>query len=74
MGSGVSFTSNSLTGNVTEGMAVSGMLNVTATGNTLNVTTGQFVSCPRAEIAVDPQLGSGTIQQPITSVQVRHCI
>jgi hypothetical protein len=74
IGSGVSFTSNSLTGNVTEGMAVSGMLNVTATGNTLNVTLGQFVSCPKAEIAVDPQLGSGTIQQPITSVQVRHCI
>jgi hypothetical protein len=74
IGSGVSFTGNSLTGNVTEGMTVSGMLNVTATSNTLNVTVGPHVSCPQAEIAVDPQLGSGTIQQPITSVQVRHCI
>lgn len=46
----------------------------TATGNTLNVTLGAYVSCPEAQIAVDPQLGSGTIQQPITSVQVRHCI
>jgi hypothetical protein len=32
------------------------------------------VSCPEAEIAVDPQLGSGNIQPPITYVQVRHCI
>lgn len=74
IGSGASFTSNTLTGNVTEGMTVSGMLNVTATGNTLNVTLGQYVSCPKAEIAVDPQYGSGNIQSPITSVQVRHCI
>jgi Domain of unknown function (DUF4214) len=74
IGSGASFTGNTLTGNVTEGMTVSGMLNVTATGNTLNVTLGQYVSCPQAEIAVDPQLGSGTIQSPITHVQVRHCI
>jgi Domain of unknown function (DUF4214) len=71
---GASFTSNTLSGNVTEGMTVSGMLNVTATGNTINVTLGQFVSCPKAEIAVDPQYGSGNIQSPITSVQVRHCI
>lgn len=72
--SGTSFTGNSLTGNVTEGMTVSGMLNVTATGNALTVTLGPYVPCPEAEIAVDPQLGSGTIQSPITSVDVRHCI
>jgi hypothetical protein len=74
IGTGASFTSNTLTGNVTEGMTVSGMLNVTATGNTLTVTLAQYVSCPKAQIAVDPQYGSGNIQPPITSVQVRHCI
>jgi len=74
IGSGASFTGNTLTGNVTEGMTVSGMLNVTATGNTLSVTLGQYVSCPEAEIAVDPQYGSGNIQPPITHVDVRHCI
>jgi Domain of unknown function (DUF4214) len=76
IGSGASFTSNTLTGNVVEGMTVSGMLNVTATGNTLNVTpqSESGISCPPAEIAVDPQYGSGNIQPPITSVQVRHRI
>lgn len=57
-----------------EAMTVSGMLSVTATGNTLTVALGQYVSCPKAQIAVDPQLGSGTIQPPVTSVQVRHRI
>src|SRR6185437_10570876 len=71
IGTGASFTSNTLTGNVTEGLAVSGMLNVTATGNTLNVTLGQHTkSCPEGEIVVDPQRGSGTIQQPITQATV----
>lgn len=74
IGSGVSFTANSLTANVTEGIAVSGMLDATATGNTLKVTLGQYGSCPEAEIAVDPQLGSGTIQPPVTRVDVRTCI
>jgi hypothetical protein len=74
IGSGASFTGNSLTADVTEGIAVSGMLNATVTGNTLNVTLGQHGSCPQAEIAVDPQLGSGTIQSPITHVDVRSCI
>jgi hypothetical protein len=74
IGKEASFTGNSLTGNVTEGMTVSGMLSVTATGNTLNVTLGPCVSCPQAQIAVDPQQGSGNIQSPITSVDVRHCI
>jgi hypothetical protein len=74
IGSGASFTGNSLTADVTEGIAVSGMLNATATGNTLKVTLGQHGSCPRAEIAMDPQLGSGTIQPPVTSADVRGCI
>jgi Domain of unknown function (DUF4214) len=75
IGTGASFTNNSLTGNVTEGLTVSGMLNVTATGNTLNLTLGQHTkSCPEGEIVVDPQRGSGTIQQPITNATVLSCI
>lgn len=74
IGTGASFTDNSVTGSVTEGLAVSGMLNATATGNTLNVTLGQYGHCPEAEIAVDPQYGSGTIQSPVTSTDVRTCI
>jgi hypothetical protein len=74
IGSGASFTDNTLTADATEGIAVSGMLDATVTGNTLNVTLGQYGDCPRAEIAVDPQYGSGTIQSPVTSVDVRNCI
>jgi hypothetical protein len=77
IGSGASFTGNttgSQSANVTEGIAVSGMLNATVTGNTLSVNLGRHGSCPQAGIAVDPQLGSGTIQSPNTSVQVRTCI
>ncbi|HEX6526166.1 MAG TPA: DUF4214 domain-containing protein [Streptosporangiaceae bacterium] len=75
IGSGASFTSNTLTASATEAIAVSGMLNATVTGNTLNWTPGQFGHCPpRVEIAVDPQYGSGTIQSPVTSVDVRDCI
>jgi hypothetical protein len=74
IGTGASFTDNSVTGSVTEGLAVSGMLNATATGNTLDVTLGQYGHCPEAEIAVDPQYGSGTIQSPVTSTDVRTCI
>jgi uncharacterized protein DUF4214 len=72
--SGASFTGNTLTANATEAIAVSGMLNATVTGNTLNWTPGQHGRCPQAEIAVDPQRGSGTIQSPVTSVQVLSCI
>jgi hypothetical protein len=74
IGSGASFTGNTLTASATEAIAVSGMLNATVTGNTLNWTPGQYGSCPQAEIAVDPQYGSGTIQSPVTHVDVRHCI
>lgn len=75
IGTGASFTNNTLAGNVTEGLTVSGMLSVTATGNTLNVTLGQYTkSCPEGEIVVDAQRGSGTIQQPITYATVLNCI
>jgi Domain of unknown function (DUF4214) len=74
IGTGASFTDNSLTADATEGIAVSGMLNATATGNTLDVTLGQYGHCPEAEIAVDPQYGSGTIQSPVTTTDVRTCI
>ncbi|MBV9448861.1 MAG: hypothetical protein JO345_23480 [Streptosporangiaceae bacterium] len=74
IGSGASFTGNTLTASATEAIAVSGMLNATVTGNTLNWTPGQYGRCPQAEIAVDPQDGSGTIQPPVTSVEVRDCI
>ena len=74
-GTGVSFTNNTFTGNATEALTDSGMLNVTATGNTLTWTYGQYTkSCPRGEIVVDPQRGSGTIQSPITSATVLTCI
>jgi orotate phosphoribosyltransferase-like protein len=71
---GASFTDNTLTADATEGIAVSGMLNATVTGNTLNVTLGQYGNRPQAQIAVDPQYGSGTIQSPVTSTDVRNCI
>jgi hypothetical protein len=71
---GASFTGNTLTADATEGIAVSGMLNATVTGNTLNVTLGQYGNRPQAQIAVDPQYGSGTIQSPVTSTDVRNCI
>ncbi len=75
IGNGASFTSNTLSGNVTEGLTVSGMTGVTATGNTLNVTLGQYTkSCPEGQVVVDPQRGSGTIQQPITNGTVLSCI
>jgi len=35
---------------------------------------GQYGNCPEAQIAVDPQYGSRTIQSPITSTDVRNCI
>jgi hypothetical protein len=74
-GTGASFTNNTFTGNATEALTVSGMLNVTATGNTLTWTPGQYTkSCPEAEIAVDPKRGSGTIQSPITHTTVLTCI
>jgi hypothetical protein len=45
------------------------------TGNTVwTGPTACCVSCPQAQIAVDSQQGSGNIQSPITSVDVRHCI
>jgi hypothetical protein len=74
IGSGASFTGNTLTASATEAIAVSGMLNATVTGNTLDWNPGQYGRCPQAEIAVDPQRGSGTIQPPVTSVQVLDCI
>ena len=67
-------TDNTLTADATEGIAVSGMLDATVTGNTLKVTLGQYSNCPEAQIAVDPQYGSGTIQFLITSTDVRNCI
>jgi hypothetical protein len=75
IGTGASFTSNTLTGNVTEGLTVSGMLNAIATGNSLNVTLGQHTkSCPKGQIVIDSQRGSGTIQPPVTNGTVLACI
>jgi hypothetical protein len=44
-------------------------------GNSLTWTPGQYTrSCPKAEIAVDRQRGSGTIQSPITYTTALACI
>ncbi len=74
-GSGASFTNNTFTGNAIEALTVSGMQNVTATGNTLTWTYGPYTkSCPKREIVLDPQRGSGRIQPPITNATVLACI
>jgi hypothetical protein len=81
LGTGASFTYNttgSQSANVTEGITVSGMLNVTVTNNTLTVHLGRWDSnsCPQATIAAAVSAGwaSGTIQGPYTNEDVYHCV
>lgn len=78
LGSGASFTNNTFTGNATEALTVSGMQNVTATGNTLTWTYGQYTKpaspCPKGEIVVDPKRGTGNVQSPITPGTVLGCV
>lgn len=62
--------------NVNTGIAVSGMLNATVTGNTLDVTLLNVSSCPTAAIVAALSAGwaSGTIQGPFANADISACV
>lgn len=62
--------------NVDLGIAVSGMLDGYAQGNTLDMTSVNSSSCPTkaGAVALTAGFGSGSIQQPWTDQDVTHCV
>ncbi len=62
--------------NVDEGIAVSGMLNATVTGNTLDLTILNVSPCPTLSIgaAISAGWASGTIQGPYTNTDISSCV
>ncbi len=61
---------------VDSGIVVSGMLNATVTGNSLDTTILNVSSCPTGNInaAISAGWASGTIQGPYTNVEVSQCV
>lgn len=62
--------------NLDTAIAVSGMLNATVTGNSLDVTTVNSSSCPTLLIGAALSAGwaSGTIQGPVVDTDISQCV